>query len=57
MGIHIVIFLAGIKAKETIHMHRHIVVAEPPPVDHEPKCDNHDACTADWHAAWWNGMA
>jgi hypothetical protein len=51
------VILAYIQAKEAIQTHYRIVAAEPPPVEHVDACASQAACAADWHAAWWNGIA
>ncbi|KAJ6526085.1 hypothetical protein B0H19DRAFT_1084691 [Mycena capillaripes] len=60
MGLRIYVTVA--RLKEAIQQHRCILAAEAPEFDllngvaHSPDCRDHDSCSRDWHATWWNGM-
>jgi hypothetical protein len=45
------------ETKEALEEHRRIVASEPPIIStHSPDCHDHEQCSNDWYAVWWNGM-
>ena len=50
------VWMAFIRVKERLELHRRIVACEPPKMEHASGCQDQQRCLDDWRQVWWNGM-